>query len=101
MPQADASKAETKDTATTPAVMTPEEEAALAAQVSAEHAAKAAEQAEKDDIAAKRAATGAPVCPTCHGELVKHEGDNPYKQGAWHCQGTCGTCWAPGIKHPR
>lgn len=67
------------------------EEAALAADVSADHAAKAAEQADKDATVAARAAAGGPVCPTCKHELVKHGDANPYKAGAWHCNG-CGQC---------
>lgn len=76
------------------------EEAELSAEVSAEHAEKAADQAEKDDLAAKRVAAGGPVCPNCHGELVKHGDENPAKAGASHCA-TCGACWAPGLKEMR
>lgn len=76
------------------------EETALAAEVSAAHAEKAVEQAAKDETAAARAASDTPVCPNDNMPLVKHDGANPYKQGAWHCN-SCGTCWAPGIKHPR
>lgn len=76
------------------------EEAAIAAQVSAEHAARATEQAAKDETVAARAASDTPVCPNDNAPLVKHDGTNPFKQGAWHCN-SCGTCWAPGIKHPR
>lgn len=76
------------------------EEVGLTAQVSAERAANAAVQAEKDDIAAKRVAAGGPVCPNCHGELVKHSDSDPAKAGASHCN-SCGTCWAPGLKEVR
>lgn len=76
------------------------DKAAAVAQHSAERAAKAAEQADQDDLAAARAAAGAPVCPNCHGELVKHGDQNPAKAGASHCNG-CGTCWAPGLNQPR
>lgn len=76
------------------------DKAAAVAQHSAERAAKAAEQADQDDLAAARAVAGAPVCPNCHGELVKHGDENPAKAGASHCN-SCGTCWAPGLKQPR
>lgn len=76
------------------------QEAALAAEVSAEHAVKAAEQAEAADLQAARAAAGGPVCPNCHGELIKHGDENPFKAGASHCN-KCGICFAPGLKHPR
>lgn len=83
-----------------PPKMSTEDEAALAAQVSAEHAEKAAEQADKDDLAAKRAEAGAPVCPNCHGELVKHGDENRHKAGASHCN-SCGACWKPGLHEQR
>lgn len=76
------------------------QEAELAAQVSAEHAEKAQQQADKDDLAAKRADAGGPVCPNCRGELIKHDDANPFKAGASHCN-TCGACWAPGLREIR
>lgn len=75
-------------------------EAALAAQISADHAERAVEQAELDELAAKRAEAGGPVCPNCKGALVKHDDRNPAKAGCSHCS-TCGACWAPGLKKLR
>lgn len=43
---------------------------------------------------------GTPRCPTCHDELIKHGDENPFKVGAWHCNG-CGACWASGFKRMR
>ena len=71
------------------------EEAALNAELTAAHAEKATEEAEKADLEAKKAAaaeSGTKVCPNCRGELIKHEGDNPFKVGAWHCD-SCGGCF--------
>lgn len=76
------------------------EEATLAAEISAAHAAKAAEQADKDALAAARAVAEAPVCPNCRGELIKHNDASPHKAGASHCN-TCGACWAPGLRELR
>lgn len=76
------------------------EEAAATAEVSADWAEKAAELAEKDALTAARAAAGAPVCPHCRGELIKHDDRNPAKAGASHCN-NCGACWAPGLREMR
>lgn len=78
-------------------------EAEFAAEISAAHAVKAAEQAEKDQIAALEAAkekASDRLCPHCHAEMVKHSDADPIKAGAWHCNG-CGACWAPGLKRMR
>lgn len=40
------------------------------------------------------------ACPNCKAELVKHGDANPFKIGAWHCDG-CGSCWAPGMRTMR
>lgn len=67
----------------------------MAAQVSADHAAKAAAQAARDDLAAKQAAKDDPkarLCPHCKAEMVKHGDANPFKAGAWHCN-ACGCCF--------
>lgn len=76
------------------------DEAKLAAEISAEHAEKAVEQADKDETAARRAEAGGPVCPNCKGALVKHTDENPAKAGCSHCN-QCGACWAPGLKKLR
>lgn len=76
------------------------EETSLAAEVSAAHAEKAVEQADKDALAAARAEAGGPVCPNCKGELIKHADSNPDKAGCSHCN-SCGACWAPGLHELR
>jgi hypothetical protein len=40
------------------------------------------------------------LCPHCKGELLRHGEANPYKAGAWHCNG-CGCCFLPGIRELR
>lgn len=71
------------------------DEAKLAADVAAEHAAHAAEQAasaERDLAEASKDDPKARLCPHCNGEMVKHGDGNPAKAGAWHCDG-CGCCF--------
>jgi len=75
-------------------------ERAEAAQAKADEVADAAQAAAET---AEDAEIGGRVrrCPHCRAVLVKHDGDeNPFKAGAWHCN-ACGTCWAPGLRHPR
>ena len=73
------------------------------AELAAAHAETAAENAAKAERALAEATKEDPkakLCPTCNGELVKHGDENPFKAGCSHCN-QCGTCWAPGLKHPR
>lgn len=70
------------------------------AQEKADDLAAAAQKAEEaaEDQGLPRAESRR--CPNCRAHLIPHGDDNPHKAGAWHCNG-CGTCWAPGLRHPR
>lgn len=85
-----------------PTVPDKADEAALAAEVAAEHAEKAVADADKAETVALKAAAepGAKFCPDCKTELVPHDDTEGAKKGAYHCNG-CGVCWAPGLKKPR
>jgi len=94
---------ESTDTPKTTPQDTLADEASLAAAVSAEHAIRAAEQAEKDAIAVAEATKEDPkarLCPTCHAEMIKHGPENPFTANSWHCN-SCGSCWAPGLREQR
>lgn len=78
------------------------EEAAVNAELAADHAAKAEASlaAAERDLAEATKDARAKLCPNDNAEMVKHGPANPYKAGSWHCN-VCGTCWAPGIRVPR
>ncbi len=65
-----------------------------------ESAAEALEATIADVASDLKSKSGTRLCPTCKGELIKHGDENPEKAGAYHCN-ACGTCWAPGLRHPR
>jgi ribosomal protein L37AE/L43A len=72
-----------------------QEAAVAAAEESAARAEEAIEQADADAVAAAEASKENPrnrLCPHCRTEMTRHNADNPFKAGAWHCNG-CGCCF--------
>ncbi len=74
--------------------------AAAEAAAAVVEAADAAVETLSDTAGEVKSKSGTRLCPKCKGELIKHSDENPEKAGAYHCN-ACGTCWAPGLRHPR
>jgi len=79
-------------TAVTPASETATARALVEMEKASDAALAAAKDARDDDHAR--------LCPACHGELIRHGPENPYKAGCSHCN-TCGACWLPGLREQR